>query len=147
MRISKRILLTAFVLLVVMTSLVTSGCSQDAKEDELLKDAVDIVGVFGLKVQGRDYIISMLETKDEEASVIDHFLQIEGDNIIVSFYSSTTPFVPVINGDTINYGGHTYTITQVPNVYIVNNQRHQLAPQNLYVFNDGNYEGPFAPYK
>jgi hypothetical protein len=101
------------------------------------RPTVEVKATFGATLQGRPFIFQILEAKG------DRFLQIEGDNAIISYYSSNGPYVPVISTDTIEFGGHKLGVTATPNLFKVKNQNVRLEPHGLYIFADGEYQGRY----
>lgn len=128
----------------VVTLVFFTGCTPITQQDPLLEDGLDVTTIFGANWHGRHFIFQTLESEMPDAR-IDHFLQIEGDSMVVSFHSSNPPFVPVVQGTTIHFGGHRFEVTQTPNQYNVDGQPQSLPANSLYIFSNGQYEGTYLP--
>lgn len=113
-----------------------------APADDVLQPPLRVRGSFAADLQGRPFTFLMLEGSDTPGQV-DHYLQIEGDGVIVSFYSSTPPFVPRVRVDAVSFGGHVFAVTATPNAFAVDGQPHQLPPGGIYIFSDGQYGGQY----
>jgi hypothetical protein len=110
--------------------------------DEVLQPPLRVRGSFAADLQGRPFMFLMLEGRSTPGE-IDHFLQIEGDGVIVSFHSSTPPFVPTVRVDAVSFGGHVFSVTATPNAFTVDGRPHRLPPGGLYIFSDGHYGGQY----
>jgi hypothetical protein len=136
------------VLAVLVVAGVLLGCAPAARTpagtpaDEVLGPPLRIRGSFAADLQGRPFMFLVLEGQEMPGEV-DHYLQIEGDGVIVSFHSSTPPFVPSVRGDAVSFGGHVFGATATPNAFTVDGQPHQLPSGGLYIFSDGQYGGRY----
>jgi hypothetical protein len=89
------------------------------------------------QLQNRTFRITPLEADVRGQPM--HALEIIGDGMMVSFAAQTPPHVPVVRGDAIEFGGHTFQVTAQPNQYVVNGTTHVLQPGGIYLFNEGQF--------
>lgn len=116
------------------------GCVHSG--DELLEDQVEVHGSFGVDIQGRPFLFQILEAATDEGGT-DHILQIDGDGIVVSFHSSTPPYVPVIGGEVVSFGGHDFEVTAMPNEFEIDGQPLSLPAPGIYIVSDGAFYGEY----
>jgi hypothetical protein len=88
---------------------------------------------------GRSFLLKRLEIKGFKPK--HGILQISGDGLSVSFHSSAGPFRLIVSGDTIQFGGHTFTPSTTAHQYVVDGARHTLQSARRYVFSDGELIG------
>ena len=104
-------------------------------------EPVTVTTSFGATLRGRPYAFDVLDATLRPTRETFKVLQITGDQIVISFHSSRGPYVPHVSGDTVQFGGHTFEVLPAPNRYRVDGTVHTLAPQGIYLFSDGAYEG------
>jgi hypothetical protein len=70
-------------------------------------------------------------------------LCINGDDRSISYYSATGPYIPVVQGRDIKFGGHTFTLTPTPGEYLSDGKLIKLSSgaRQIHVFSDGEYQG------
>lgn len=125
--------LSVFVLLLFLIN----GCDRDKPNPPPPEDQVKFIDTTEATILGRSFILDVLATT---IRTIDYeILQIQGDGILISFHSSSGPFRPSVNGQTIAFGGHTFEVQSNPNEYIVNGQSHPLSAPGIYQFSDGKF--------
>lgn len=88
-------------------------------------------------LQNRTFRLTPLEADIRGQSM--HALEIVGDGVMVSFAAQTPPHTPVVQGDTIQFGGHTFQVTTQPNQYVINGSMFTLEPGGIYLFNEGQF--------
>ncbi len=92
-------------------------------------------------LSGRPFLLTVLAAPDPSlpAGSSDSGLCIQGDDRRFSFGSTTGPATLVIVGSKIQFGGHSFEVTDKPGVYVVDGVRHTLGawPRCLHVFWEG----------
>ncbi len=135
-----------FTLFFLIMLFITSGCCIFHKKDTTTitileptpEDPVSIIESYNFNPHGRAFSLDLLNAKIE--SVDYKILQINGDDVVISFYGSSPPFKPDIQSNSLLFGGHTFTVSNTPNVFSVDGTIHRLDP-GIHIFSSGEYRG------
>ena len=83
----------------------------------------------------RNYDFRLLSGKINSVQV--QTLQISGDGIIVSFYSSKGPYLLSIAGNVASYGGHSIEFLAQPNQYKIDGNVVDIKAPGVYAMANG----------
>lgn len=107
------------------------------REEPTPSDPVTVLSSTDVNAFGRAFLLDVLEAS---INGVDHeILQIQGDNIVISFGSSTGPYSPTFTGQTISFGGHDFEVLTTPNEYQIDGVFHTLQAHGIYAFYDGQF--------
>ncbi len=99
------------------------------------------------EIHGRYYFLSAVEfdlpTSPPAATpfATHHVLGIAGDDLRISFASTTPPYDVGVANDEITFGAHTLQITATPGAYVVDGQAIKLDVDQVHLFVDGQARG------
>lgn len=93
-------------------------------------------------IAGRPFMLFVVVTPDPldpPGATTQAGLCIKGDDRDISFGSSTGPATVAVVGNKIQFGGHTFEVTNTPGAYVVDGRAHTLPAGFMHIFWDGKF--------